>query len=418
MAARSPKARSRGSFGRGLGLKKGFVSFFSGALGLDLGLEGAGLKPLAANELDPIACETIRRNRPNLKLYDADIRELTARRMLRDLGMRRGELFLVVGGPPCQAFSTAGKRLGLNDERGNVFLHFIELLAGLRPKYFVIENVRGLLSAPLQHRPHEDRGPGFPALSPDEQPGGALRHIILALRSHGYAVSFNLYSSAFFGVPQARERLVIFGNRDGIPVPDLMPTHHDDPRFGLPKPLSFRDAVSGLATTGECARFPESRLRFFRLLKEGENWRHLPADVRPVAMGKAYYSGGGKVGFYRRLAWDKPAPTLVTSPTMPATDLAHPVEDRPLSIGEYARIQTFPDDWQFAGRLADKYRQIGNAVPVRFGTVIGRHVLAVDAGLRAVGQPIAPVSRYRMTDQASWERQFGSQPESLPLFTG
>lgn len=122
-------------------------------MGLDLGLEAAGLNPLAANEFDPIICETIRKNRPRLRLYGEDIRELTAERLLKDLQLEREEPFAVVGGPPCQAFSTAGRRLGLNDDRGNVFLHFIKLIAGLRPKYAIFENVRGLLSAPLQHRP-------------------------------------------------------------------------------------------------------------------------------------------------------------------------------------------------------------------------------------------------------------------------
>lgn len=131
-----------------------FASFFSGALGLDLGLSAAGLTSIAANEFDDIACETIRRNRPKLRLYAGDIRHLTATQLMQDLGVEVGDLFAVVGGPPCQAFSTAGRRLGLNEDRGNVFLHFIELIAGLRPKFAIFENVRGLLSAPLEHRPH------------------------------------------------------------------------------------------------------------------------------------------------------------------------------------------------------------------------------------------------------------------------
>ena len=138
-----------------------FIGFFSGALGLDLGLESAGLTSIAANEFDPIACKTIRKNRPDLKLYDNDIREITAEQLLSDLKIEKEELFAIVGGPTCQAFSTAGKRLGLNDERGNVFLHFIHLIDVLRPKYFVIENVRGLLSTPMKHTPHSERTGDF-----------------------------------------------------------------------------------------------------------------------------------------------------------------------------------------------------------------------------------------------------------------
>ncbi len=397
----------------------GFVSFFSGALGLDLGLERAGLRPLAVNEFDPIACQTIRRNRPNVLLYDTDIRGLSAERVLRDCGVSVGELFLVCGGPPCQAFSTAGKRLGLNDERGNVFLHFVDLVGQMRPKYVVIENVRGLLSAPLSHRPHSMRGEGHPSLKDDEMPGGALRHIVGMLGDYGYAVCFNLYNTANFGVPQIRERIILFGSREGGQVPDLVPTHDEFGRRGLPVWRTFKEAVEGLPIQQEHLRFPEKRLRYYRMLRPGENWRDLPEALQKEAMGRSYYSGGGKTGFYRRLAWDKPSPTMVTCPTMPATDLGHPTEDRPLSVQEYARVQTFPDDWQFAGNLMERYRQIGNAVPVVFGEAVGRHLLAHDRGEaldRSAAMRVA-LSRYRNTDYNSWSATVGRkrEGEQLPL---
>ena len=218
-----------------------FISFFSGALGLDLGLEAAGLHCLAANDADPVACETIRRNRPNLRLYDQDIRGLSASFLCRDLSMSPGELFAIVGGPPCQAFSTAGRRLGLNDERGNVFLHFIALIAELRPKYAIFENVRGLLSAPLIHRPHEERVEGFPGLSNEERPGGALLHILRSMEEAGYRVTFTLYNTANFRVLQVRERLIFFASRDGDAV-------------AIPKSHTRRAWADGAVSLGDPAR--------------------------------------------------------------------------------------------------------------------------------------------------------------------
>lgn len=397
---------------------KTFLSFFSGAMGLDQGLEAAGWHCLAANEFDPVACATIRRNRPSLPLYDQDVRTLTVPRLREDLGLATSDdLFAVVGGPPCQAFSTAGRRLGLNDERGNVFLHFIDLVGGLQPRYAVIENVRGLLSAPLSHRPHDQRGGDWPPLGPDERPGGALSFIVSGLEAYGYTVTFNLYNTANFGVPQIRERLVLLAARGAREIPDLVPTHSEGGRNGLLPWVTFREAVEGLPDEPcDYVAFPERRLRFYRLLRAGQNWRDLPEDTQEEAMGQAYYSGGGKTGFYRRLAWDKPSPTLVTRPNMPATDLGHPSEDRPLSIQEYARIQTFSDDFRVEGRLLDRYRQLGNAVPVRFGEAIGRHLTAHDAGL-VLPPPSIELSRYRNTDHRSWRlgleagrRQQGALP--------
>jgi DNA (cytosine-5)-methyltransferase 1 len=380
-----------------------YISFFSGALGLDIGLEKAGLSCLATNDTDPIACQTIRANRENLPLYDCDIRTLTDRQLQRDLKIEREELFAIVGGPPCQAFSTAGRRLGLNDDRGNVFLHFIELIRGLRPKYVIFENVRGLLSAPLIHRPHEKRGRGFPRLREEEKPGGALLHILHMLEDAGYPVTFTLYNTANFGVPQIRERLIFFASRDGREVPLMSPTHAENPRVGLLPWKTLRDAIGSLqGKPFHAAEFPERRLKYYRMLDEGQNWRFLPDKVRSTAMGKSWFSGGGKTGFYRRLAWDRPSPTLVTSPTMPATDLCHPVELRPLSVEEYAAIQTFPSDYKLEGKLTDQYRQIGNAVPCLFGRAIASHVVAFDEDRLVPSKSISRTSRYVGTDHESW----------------
>jgi DNA (cytosine-5)-methyltransferase 1 len=391
-----------------------YLSFFSGALGLDIGLERAGLQPLSVNEFDPVICKTIRANRPHLRLYDFDIRRLSATFLCKDLGIHRGDLFAIVGGPPCQAFSTAGRRLGLNDDRGNVFLHFIHLILELQPKYAIFENVRGLLSAPLRHRPHELRGSGHPSLQDDEKPGGALLHILNLLEGGGYSTTFTLYNSANYGVPQIRERLIFFASREGAAVPFIPPTHSETGRNGLPRWRTVRQTLKRCSKkTDECGKFPEKRMQYFNMLKAGQNWRDLPTRLQRVAMGESWYANGGKTGFYRRLAWDKPSPTLVTRPTMPATALCHPEEPRPLSVCEYAAIQTFPDDYLFVGNLDDRYRQIGNAVPPLFGEGIGKHILKFDNGEVDEVRFSQRFSRYVGTDHQSWRASVDSGQKKL-----
>jgi len=391
-----------------------YLSFFSGALGLDLGFEAAGYRCLSMNEIDAMACATIKANlkrfsyrRKNPELFSFDIRELTSDRLRDELGTDTDNLFCIIGGPPCQAFSTAGKRLGLNDERGNVFLHFIHLIGQLRPKYAVFENVRGILSAPLIHRPHNERGLDYPPLTQDEEPGGALLKILELLKEYGYETTFNLYNTANFGVPQTRERVIFFASREGHAIPYMRPTHDSHGEHGLPVWRTVRDAFAEIAESKEIdsARFPEKRLKYYRMLSEGQNWRDLPLAAQPKAMGKSYFSGGGKTGFYRRLALDKPSPTLVTTPTMPATDLCHPTELRPLSVAEYAAIQTYPEDFVLAGKTADKYRQLGNAVPVHFAEVVAKHLLDFDRGKIKPEKNSLRLSRSQETDHVSWLRR-------------
>ena len=392
--------------------RSGFValSFFTGAMGLDLGLQKAGISTVLASEIDEPTRRTINLNRPEVELI-GDLRNYTADDIRKLSGLRPStEIDLIFGGPPCQAFSTAGKRKGFEDERGNVFLRFIDLILELKPRYAVIENVRGLLSAPLNHRPHSDRGTGFEPLSLEEQEGGALAFILERLRGNGYGVSFNLYNSANFGSPQIRERVVVICSKDGVKLPYLVPTHSNDPSFGLKSWRTLRDALKDLPKVPcDHVNFPEKRLRFYRMLSEGQNWRDLPKEIQQEALGKSFFAGGGKTGFLRRLAWDKPSPTLVTHPAMPATDLAHPEEDRPLSIQEYKRIQEFPRTWNVSGSLVDQYRQIGNAVPTSLGKAIGKLLVAHDQGRKSPKFHGFPYSRYVCTDDESWEREFMSR---------
>lgn len=380
-------------------------SFFSGAMGLDLGIEKAGFDVRLACEVDKFCRQTIAINRPHTALL-GDINRYDTTDLLDAAQLSPSDdIDLVIGGPPCQAFSTAGKRKGFHDDRGNVFLKYLDLAIALQPKFLVIENVRGLLSCPLTHRPHDQRGADFPDLSEDELKGGALNFLLSKLKQANYSYSFNLYNAANYGTPQIRERVVIICARSGQPVPFIPPTHSQNGEFYLPRWKTFRETISGIKEHTHLS-FPEKRLKYYRLLESGQNWKDLPEDLQKEAMGKSYYAGGGKTGFLRRLAWDKPAPTLLTHPAMPATDLAHPTENRPLSIQEYKRLQEFPDDWQLAGPLVQQYKQVGNAVPVSLGYAIGK---TVDTLIKQESLPVFPnfkYSRYKKTSQSQWESEF------------
>lgn len=381
------------------------LSFFSGAMGLDQGIERAGFEIRLACEVDKYCRQTIALNKPDIALI-GDINDYTADAIVAYAGLSpTDEVDLIIGGPPCQAFSTAGKRGGFTDHRGNAFLAFLTIAFHIRPKMLVIENVRGLLSCPMLHRPHEMRGADYPALTLDELPGGALHFVLSMIEKAGYAYSFNLYNAANFGTPQVRERVVIVCRREGKKPPFLAPSHAERGAFGLQPWKTFRQATMGIEHHHHI-NFPEKRLIYYRMLKAGQNWRSLPEALQRAALGNAYAANGGKTGFLRRLAWDKPSPTLVTHPAMPATDLAHPEADRPLSIEEYKRLQEFSDDWQLAGPLIEQYKQVGNAVPASLGLAIGTFVFRL-LHAEAVDSPADfTYSRYRNTSDIEWKSHF------------
>ena len=385
------------------------MSFFSGCLGLDLGLEKAGIHQLLASEIDKSCVQTIKSNRPDLPVI-GDLLDYSTEEIRKIAGIgKRHPLTLVVGGPPCQAFSTAGKRQAFNDPRGNVFLRYVQLIDELNPQYAVIENVRGLLSAALKHRPLSERGSDQEPLSADEIPGSALKLVLTMLRRYGYSVSFNLYNSANFGVPQIRERVILIASREGSRVPYLTPTHSNDPIFRLPEWKTFREATLGLREDRmQGIEFSKDRIRYFKYLKPGQYWKNLPTEkLRREAMGASFHSGGGKTGFLRRLAWDAPSPTLVTHPAMPATELCHPTKDRPLTVQEYMRIQQFPDNWKLQGSILNQYKQVGNAVPLGLGKALGKTLINHLSGIAPRKKfDDFPYSRYKNTDDISWERNF------------
>lgn len=371
------------------------LSFFSGAMGLDIGMENGGITPILACEFNKYCRLTIEANKPQLALI-GDIEKYSAKEILEYAKIPKGrKVDVIFGGPPCQAFSTAGNRKGFDDARGNVFLRYLELVGEISPTYVVIENVRGLLSASYPYN-----GSKKPVK------GGALLIILDKLREFGYTVSFNLYNSANFGAPQIRERVVIIAKKGAEKVAYLTPTNSNEKQYDFPPWKTLADAFQSLdVNEHHYISFPEKRLVYYRMLKEGQYWKDLPIDLQKEALGNSFYLGGGKTGFLRRLSYSRPSPTLVTNPTMPATDLAHPTEDRPLSVEEYSCIQGFPSNWKICGPILEQYKQIGNAVPIKLGEAIARTIIDDMNGKAQLGLPNFPYSRYRNTDEVSWENE-------------
>lgn len=366
-------------------------SFFSGAMGLDLGLHQAGLKTTLAVEIDRWCCETIRGNLPSLDLIEGDVRKLTGAN-LRAHRHFNGEVFLMVGGPPCQSFSPGGKRSGLSDSRGNLIYEYFRLIAEIQPKYFIFENVAHITTAALRHRKIEDRPgqhwslkrysersapsqEGVAPLDPDELSGSALRQLLTDITSLNYTVSFGILDAAEYGVPQHRLRFVMLGSKLS-PPPTLPIATHGKPDSGTLPFVTLRECIYDLIDEpGLHSSYTKQMAYYFSFIPEGGSWRSLPEDLQREAMGASYYSGGGKTGFFRRLRWNAPAPTITGRANRKGSAVCHPTITRPLSVKECARIQTFPDDWEFYGPMNQQYLQIGNAVPVGLGRAIATSII-------------------------------------------
>ena len=348
------------------------ISLFSGAMGLDIGLAKAGLNVVIGQDFDEACIATMKANGHNV--LGGDIRNIDPQTLLDMAGLKQGEPFLVCGGPPCQPFSTAGKRLGINDPRGSLFIDYIRMIDYIRPRFFIMENVKGIISAPLKHVTASERSKD----DPDQQLGTVLGVILSEFNKLGYKTVYGVLDAVNYGVPQFRERFVLIGSRDDEDIFLPIPTHFQMHQNESYRWNTLKDVISDLEDdSGECASFSTERMSFLNLVPEGGNWRDLPAELTKIAMGGAYQSGGGKVGFYRRLSYSQPSPTLVTSPVQKATMMCHPKKNRPLSVREYARIQQFPENWVFNGTTAAKYKQIGNAVPVGLSMALGKAIISV-----------------------------------------
>lgn len=323
------------------------LELFAGAGGLAIGLEKAGLKCVALNEIDKWACQTLRNNRPNWNVLEGDIKDF-------DFSKFKNSVDVVTGGFPCQAFSYAGKKLGLNDARGTLFYEFARVVQEVKPAICIGENVRGLLS-------HEK--------------GKTLQGMISILDEIGYKVApVQVLKAINFRVPQKRERLILVGIRKDIDI-----------EFEYPKPsrkiYNLKDALKKGelyncdVPKSEGSTYPEHKKEVLDLVPPKGYWRDLPLDIQKEYMGKSFYLGGGKTGMARRIGWDEPSLTLTCSPAQKQTERCHPDETRPFTVREYARIQTFPDDWKFAGSISQQYKQIGNAVPVNLAREIGYSII-------------------------------------------
>lgn len=382
------------------------ISLFSGGMGLDIGLDQTGrFDVVACVEKVPAFCQTIRLNRargrlrPDLKVFEGDITDINPLDILREIGAKPGEIDLVVGGPPCQSFSTAGKRRTTDDPRGTLLWQFLRFIEVIQPRFFLMENVRGLLSAALHHREISKRpDKGGAPLGDEEQPGSVVRlfadDLQRARDAHYHMDCFEV-NAANYGAPQIRERAIFIGNRYNAIVDFPDPTHGvvanatettgDLFAAANPEPLkpwaTLRDAIGDLREDNPVVLdFSPRKKKYLSMVPEGSNWRSLPIDIQKESMGRAWHAKGGRSGWWRRLTLDLPCPTLITMPNHASTALCHPTETRALSIREYARIQEFPDDWVFAGRTAEQYAQVGNAVPTRLGQVAGDTIArAMDA---------------------------------------
>ena len=388
-----------------------FLSFFSGAGGLDYGLELAGWDCLLALDNDKYCTETLKLNidkfsNKHIDILHKDIREFEPIKYLREKRIRKSDISAIVGGPPCQAFSSAGKRLGLNDERGNVSIKFLDIVDDIKPKYVIIENVRGLLSTAIADIPSTRYKINVEKhLLSSKQ--GLMLLFLNQLKQMGYTTSFTLYDMSRFGIPQKRERVILTAFKGKTKIPLMAPTHGES---HLAPFSTLEDAIGHLKNKKmNFEEFPKQRIKYYKKLNEGENWRSLPEHLQKEALGKSYYLGGGKTGFYRRLSWSKPSPTLTTHPSrFPATDLCHPSKIRPLSIEEYAAIQTFPSSWKFYGSKTNIYKQIGNAVPVTFGEIVGQHIINFNFNKRKlsgnnIDYPEQMHSRYYRTSHNYFE---------------
>lgn len=359
-------------------------------MGLDIGLEQTGrFRLLACCELVPSFCKTIRTNRdagriasPKMKVYEGDVSDIDPATVMTELGMKPGQLDLILGGPPCQTFSTTGKRATVQDRRGTMLWQFLRFIEVFKPKAFLLENVRGLMSAALKHRAIKDRpDKGGKSLEHDEEPGSVLRAFIRDLHN-SYRMDCFEVNAVNYGSPQLRERAILIGNRFNRLVEFPEPTHgHNEPREATLfdsavvtlKPFkTLGEALAGLNDPNPVVMdFSPRKKGFLKLVPQGGNWRSLPEDVARESMGKAFVAKGGRSGWWRRLSFDLPSPTIVTMPNHASTALCHPTETRALTLRECARVQEFPDNWQFCGTPLEQYTQVGNAVPVGLGHIAG-----------------------------------------------
>ena len=323
------------------------IELFAGAGGLALGVERAGFDHIGLIEFDKAASETLKKNRPEWNVIWDDIANISCLDLEEYFNIKKGELALLSGGAPCQAFSYAGKRLGLEDTRGTLFYHYAIFLQKLQPKMFLFENVRGLLT-------HDG--------------GKTYQTIKNVFEDAGYTIQYAVLNAWDYGVAQKRERLITIGIRN-----DLV----DTVSFTFPKKHDYKPVLGDILVDvpeSVGARYSQKKEEIYKLVPPGGYWRDIPEEIAKEYMKSCWDMGGGRTGILRRMSMDEPSLTVLTSPSQKQTDRCHPIEPRPFTVRENARCQSFPDEWEFCGTVGDQYKQVGNAVPVNLGYEIAKEI--------------------------------------------
>lgn len=324
------------------------IELFAGAGGLALGVEKAGFNTLGLIEFDKDAADTLKKNRPNWNVINDDIANISCLDLEKYFSIKKGELDLLSGGAPCQAFSYAGKRLGLEDARGTLFYHYALFLEKLQPKMFLFENVRGLLT--------HDHGKTYSTM------------LDIFTRA-GYTIDKQVLNAWNYGVPQKRERLITIGIRNDL----VGKTEYRFPKAHSYKPV-LRDVLLD-CPDGPGVPYGEKKRKIFELVPAGGYWRDIDPAIAKEYMKSCWDMEGGRTGILRRMSMDEPSLTVLTSPSQKQTERCHPLEARPFTVRENARCQTFPDDWEFCGNISAQYKQVGNAVPVNLAYDIAREIV-------------------------------------------
>lgn len=323
------------------------IELFAGAGGLALGVEKAGFNTLGLIEFDKDAADTLKKNRPNWNVINDDIANISCLDLEKYFSIKKGELDLLSGGAPCQAFSYAGKRLGLEDARGTLFYHYALFLEKLQPKMFLFENVRGLLT--------HDHGKTYATM------------LDIFTRA-GYTIDKQVLNAWNYGAPQKRERLITIGIRNDL----VGKTEYRFPKAHSYKPV-LRDVLLD-CPDGPGVPYGEKKRKIFELVPAGGYWRDIDPAIAKEYMKSCWDMEGGRTGILRRMSLDEPSLTVLTSPSQKQTERCHPLEARPFTVRENARCQTFPDDWEFCGNVSAQYKQVGNAVPVNLAYDIAKEI--------------------------------------------
>ena len=317
-----------------------FIEVCAGAGGMSLGFMKSGMKPVLLLDNDKDSCKTLQTNHPDVNVQCVDMKTI-------DLSEHKGKIDVLCGGIPCQSWSHAGRRRGVDDSRGHLVYTFRDLVKTIVPKAYVIENVKGMTTL---------------------NGGQAFEEILDVLTCDGmYSVDYQVLNANDYGVAQKRERLFIVGVLKESTL-----------EYTFPEKLEYKPVLRDvLVDVPESVgvEYSDKKKEIFKLVPEGGCWVDLPENIQKEYLGKSFFSGGGKRGIAKRLSMSQPSLTLLCSPQQKQTERCHPTELRPLNVREYARIQSFPDDFIFEGSVNSQYKQIGNAVPVELAYHVGKNIV-------------------------------------------